>query len=261
MGTPFGQPDLGARASLLASRSSLSRRSPYGDDNDAISARSVPLSGEGGQPAAPHASRAAPGASSIVPCFTPEVRLATQRGLVRAADLVCGDRLVTRDNGLQEIRWIGEKSFRGPDLVSSPNLQPVLICAGALGDGLPERDMLVSPNHRVLVSSDHLLDLTGEREGLVAAKLLVGRPGIHRIAPTMLTYVHFMFDRHEVVLSDGAWTESFQPGDYSLRGIDAAQREELFAIFPELRQARKLESYIAARPSLRAVDATILNLR
>ena len=58
-----------------------------------------------------------------------------------------------------------------------------------------------------------------------------------------------MFDRHEVVLSNGAWTESFQPGDYSLKGIGNAQRSEIFELFPELQTAEGLEGY--RRPGAR----------
>lgn len=201
-----------------------------------------------------------PNQSAVVPCFTPHTLIATLRGQVRAADLRQGDKIVTRDNGLQEIRWIGRKSFHGKELVRNRHLQPVLIKAGALGGGLPEKDMLVSPNHRVLVASDAMRDLTGERETLAAAKLLLNKPGIHQISPMQVDYIHFMCDRHEVVLSDGSWTESFQPGDYSLRGIDAEQREELFAIFPELRDVGQRKAYTAARPSLRAVDAEEVRL-
>lgn len=70
--------------------------------------------------------------------------------------------------------------------------------------------MLLSPNHRVLVASDKAQLFFEEREVLVAAKHLVGKDGIHQVDAMGTTYLHFMFDHHEVVLSDGAWTESFR---------------------------------------------------
>ena len=65
------------------------------------------------------------------------------------------------------------------------------------------------------------------------------------------TYIHFMFDQHQVVLSNGAWSESFQPGDHSLRGVGNAQRNELFELFPELRSEEGLAAYTSARRTLR----------
>ena len=67
-----------------------------------------------------------------------------------------------------------------------------------------------------------------------------------------------MFDHHEVILGDGAWTESFHPGDYSLNGIDKAQRDEVFTLFPKLMEADGLKTYISARRSLKAFEAKIL---
>ncbi|KAA9009173.1 Hint domain-containing protein [Histidinibacterium aquaticum] len=194
----------------------------------------------------------------VIPCFTPGTAIATPRGEVLVEDLKVGDRVITRDNGIQEIRWLGHKTMSGTDFVRDAHLKPVLITAGSLGHGLPERDMLVSPNHRVLVASDRTQLYFDETEVLASAKHLVGKPGIHRLDTLSTTYIHFMFDRHEVVLSNGAWTESFQPGDWSLKGIDTDQRAEIFALFPELREARGLEGYTAARKVLKKHEARLL---
>ena len=67
-----------------------------------------------------------------------------------------------------------------------------------------------------------------------------------------------MFDRHEVVLSNGAWTESFQPGDYTLKGMGNAQRKEIFELFPELKTEAGLEDYTAARRTLKRHEAQLL---
>ncbi|WP_243730798.1 Hint domain-containing protein [Rubellimicrobium sp. CFH 75288] len=194
----------------------------------------------------------------VIPCFTPGTLIATPRGERPVEELRVGDRVITRDNGIQEIRWVGRKEMPGRSLVAAPHLRPILIRAGALGRGLPERDMLVSPNHRILVSNDRTQLYFEESEVLAAAKHLVGSPGIHAVDAMSVTYIHFMFDRHEVVLSDGAWTESFQPGDWSLKGIGNAQRSELFELFPELKTPEGIEGYTAARRSLRRHEAQLL---
>jgi len=195
---------------------------------------------------------------NVIPCFTPGTAIATPRGERLVEELQVGDRIITRDNGIQEIRWIGHKEMSGKALVNAPHLKPILIKAGALGNGLPERDMLVSPNHRVLVSNDRTQLYFEESEVLAAAKHLVGAPGIHALDVMSTTYIHFMFDRHEVVLSNGAWTESFQPGDYSLKGIGNAQRTEIFELFPELKTRDGIDGYQAARKALKKHEARLL---
>ncbi len=196
---------------------------------------------------------------NIVPCFTPGTSIATPRGEMLVEDLQEGDKIITRDNGIQEIRWIGAKRMEGRTLQANPHLQPVLIQRGALGHGLPERDMLVSPNHRMLVNSDRVALYFEQNEVLVSAKHLVNpSEGIQNINSMGTTYIHFMFDSHEVVLSNGAWSESFQPGDYSLKGIGNAQRNEIFELFPELQGKKGREAYSAARLTLKKREARML---
>jgi hypothetical protein len=64
-----------------------------------------------------------------------------------------------------------------------------------------------------------------------------------------------MFDRHELVLSDGAWTESFQPADRTFAALDEAQRAEIADLFPE---ANRFARFTAARRSLRAHEVRVL---
>jgi len=194
----------------------------------------------------------------VMPCFTPGTLIATPQGERLVEDLEVGDRVITRDNGIQQIRWIGRKELTGFQLARKPHLKPVLIQQGALGKNLPEHDLLVSPNHRVLVANDKTSLYFEEREVLAAAKHLTGLDGVDEVDTLGVTYIHMMFDTHEVVLSNGAWTESFQPGDLSLRGIGDEQRQEIFELFPELEHAEGLEAYGAARRSLKKHEAQLL---
>ncbi|HSF63176.1 MAG TPA: Hint domain-containing protein, partial [Paracoccaceae bacterium] len=174
----------------------------------------------------------------IIPCFTPGTLIATPRGEVPVESLRPGDRVITRDNGLREVVWTGARPMDRTALALNPHLQPVMIRQGSLGNGLPERDMLVSPNHRMLVANDRTALYFDEHEVLVAAKHLVGARGVMEVQSAGTTYIHFMCDRHEVVLANGAWTETFQPGDYTLKGMGNAQRAEIFELFPDLRNAQ-----------------------
>ena len=100
-----------------------------------------------------------------IPCFTPGTLIATPRGETPVEELEAGDRVITRDNGIQEIRWIGAETLDCEGAAPDPHLRPVLIRAGALGNGLPERDMLVSPNHRMLVANDRTALYFEEQRG------------------------------------------------------------------------------------------------
>lgn len=195
---------------------------------------------------------------NVIPCFTPGTMIATPQGERRVEDLQVGDRVITRDNGIQEIRWTGAKELSGAQLASHAHLQPVLIRAGALGDNLPERDILVSPQHRMLLTTDQAAMYFEEREVLVAAKHLTLLDGVDIVESSGTTYIHIMFDQHEVVLSNGTWSESFQPGDYTLDGIGAEQRAEILELFPELATQQGVDAYQSARRALKKYEADLL---
>ena len=191
-------------------------------------------------------------------CFTPGAMIETKRGLVAVETLRVGQQVLTRDNGYQKIRWIGQRKLGAAELAAHPQLQPVRIARGALGAGLPEVDMVLSPQHRMLISGSRAELLFGEAEVLAAALHMVGLPGITRARVSEVTYLHLMCDAHEIIRANGAWTESFQPGDRTLRGLDAPQREELFAVFPDLRSANRCGTWNAARRSLKAHEVRVL---
>jgi Hint domain len=194
----------------------------------------------------------------VIACFTPGTKIATLRGETGVENLVAGDKVVTRDNGIQEIRWIGQKKVDWRIMTANPHLKPVLVRRGSLGNDLPERDLMVSPNHRVLVANDRTALQFNDTEVLVAAKHLVGGLSVRSIDSMGTTYIHFMFDRHEVVLSDGIWTESFQPTDTSLKGFGNSQRAEIFEIFPDLKTAEGRVAFGSARKTLTKAEASSL---
>ncbi|WP_323768612.1 Hint domain-containing protein [Marinovum sp.] len=195
-----------------------------------------------------------------IPCFTPGSLIMTSSGEVPVETLCVGDRVLTRDNGHQVIRWVGVRQVAPERLALTPALRPIRIAAGALGAECPERDMQVSPQHRVLIGSTATQVWFGEDEVLVAATHLTCLDGVEVAGPeTPVTYIHILFDQHEVILSDGLWSESFQPGDLTLAALDRAQRDELLALFPELSGRSDLHQlYPAARATLKAHQARVL---
>jgi Ca2+-binding RTX toxin-like protein len=193
----------------------------------------------------------------IIRCFTPGTMILTDRGEVAVEALMAGDLVMTRDSGLQPLRWVGRQHVTRARLLADPDLQPVRIAAGALGIDEPERSMLVSPQHRVLVTGARAELLFGEDEVLVPAKHLVGHAEVTRALPEDgVTYIHILFDRHEIVQSDGIWTESFQPAERMLNAMEAEVRDEILKIFPEL--ATDTSAYEGARLSLKAHEARVL---
>ena len=191
---------------------------------------------------------------TIVPCFTPGTMIATDRGEVDVDTLAVGDRVLTMDHGYQEIRWIGRRDLGAADLARLPKLRPVLIAKDALGEGMPARDLRVSPQHRLLLRGAASELITGEAEVLAPAIHFLGQPGVARDAAAAgVRYIHLMFDRHEIVRSNGLWSESFQPGAATLSSLDDAVREELFTLFPGLSVPGAVP-YPAARLTLKRYE-------
>ncbi len=170
---------------------------------------------------------------AAIPCFTPFVALATEAGPCFAGALKPGQRVMTRDHGLQEVRWVGRRSFDWRALGLNPALRPVRIAAGALGDGMPAADMLVSPNHRFLAAAPGQA-LNDATERLWQARRLVGQAGIARTDCRAVDYVQVLLDRHELVLAEGCWSESFQPSGPRLAALAPEARDDLVAQLPDL---------------------------
>lgn len=171
-------------------------------------------------------------------CFCAGTMIETDRGSVAVEDLRKGDMIATRDNGFQPVRWTGSVKVSRATLRTNPKLRPIRIKAGALGQNLPSADLLVSPQHRVLVRSKVAVRMFDTMEVLIAAKQLLQLDGVD-IADDLpeVEYFHFLLDGHEVVTSNGAPTESLFTGSQALKAVGAAAREEIFTLFPELRDA------------------------
>lgn len=173
--------------------------------------------------------------SLVAICFTTGTSIETVNGPVAVENLKVGDQVLTADNGAQEIRWIGCRRLNGFALSKAPKLLPVRIKAGALGDGKPETDLVVSPQHRILVKSVIAQRMFDCDEVLVPAKQLLLVDGIDIEAESSsVEYFHILFDDHQVIFSNGTPTESMYTGPEAIKTIAPAAREELFELFPEL---------------------------
>jgi len=174
-------------------------------------------------------------------CFTPGTLITTPTGAIPVQNLKIGDLVLTADNGVQAIRWIGRRNLSGARLHACPNLRPVKISAGSLGRDLPDRDMWVSPQHRMLVNDATTSRFFGKDEMLSPAKGMCNGDSIFiDQSLNAVEYIHILFDDHQIIFANGAMTESFHPGQRSVDGLTVATRNELFGIFPELKQNPKM---------------------
>ncbi|TCL09144.1 Hint domain-containing protein [Shimia isoporae] len=169
------------------------------------------------------------------PCFTPGTRIRMKRGEKPVEEIQVGDEVMTLDRGPQTVRWVGHVSVSEDVLRTRPEYRPILIRKGALGVMMPERDMMVSPQHRILLGGWRAELICGEPQVLAAAAHLVDGEGV-RVAEGLraVTYIHLQLDQHEILLSDGVPSESLNPGEVAMSSLPDESKAELRALFPEL---------------------------
>ena len=172
---------------------------------------------------------------TTVTCFVRGTLIETEHGPLPVERLQSGSKVLTTDGEFKTLRISMSRKLGAQELCDNPNLAPVRIMAGSLGNGMPKSDLLVSRQHRMLVSSKVCERMFGQPDALVAAIRLTELPGIF-VEPVYgdVEYFHLIFDRHEVIFAEGAPTESFLPGPEALRSMSQDARQEILTILPEL---------------------------
>lgn len=186
---------------------------------------------------------------NVVPCFVAGTRIATPTGPRPVEALRAGDLVLTLDHGAQPVRWAG--SVVAPGIGDTA---PILIPDGVFG---PHDAIWLSPQHRVCLSGWAVEMLTGAGHVLARARHLVvaGIADCRETGP--ISYVHVMFDRHEIIAANGLWCESYRPGPASLAGHSQAVRAELFALFPTLARDPVGGHAALARPEARLHEVIV----
>ena len=162
-----------------------------------------------------------------VVCFATGTLILTPEGEVPIETLGPGDLVITADNGPQPLVWVGQRHLGHKVLQRQPRFKPIHLSPRLTGAHSP---LIVSPQHSMLAHLD------GE-ETLVRAKHLAGlRGGRARVAHGCrgVTYIHLMFEAHQIIFANGAPSESFYPGPVALSAVNTRARQELFALFPQL---------------------------
>lgn len=204
-----------------------------------------------------HSGAGARTAGGVI-CFTPDTRLSTPGGGRRIQDLRPGDLIMTRDNGPQQILWTGHRRMSGARLYAMPHLRPVRFRAGALGVGRPDQDLLVSPQHRMLIKGAAALALFNTPEVLVAAEDLINDGSVvvdHALRE--VTYIHILLEHHNIVWANGLETESFHPSNTALDTVDPMQRQTLLGLLPGIEQNPHVYGDYARR-NISSTEAAIL---
>jgi hypothetical protein len=144
--------------------------------------------------------------------------------------------VLSADGRVLTLRAVLSTRVSSQGIADNPKLRPVLIRKGALGKGLPERDLKVSRQHRMLLASRTVQRMFGAAEVLLPAIRLTGMPGVRICnAARAVTYYHLVFDRHEVILAEGAPSESLYLGKQAMAALPEDTLAELHALFPGLK--------------------------
>ena len=181
-------------------------------------------------------------------CFTPGTMIRMAKGQQRIETLKVGDLVKTLDDGLQPIRLVVRGTFRAIE-----NFAPIRFEAGAIGNTKP---LLVSPQHRMLITGWRAELLFGQSEVLVAAKHLVNGKTITEQLGGTVDYIHLLFDDHQIVFGGGVPSESYYP-QHAVSTQDRDTMDEVLALFPELAEHIK-NGCDTARLVLRRREAALL---
>jgi hypothetical protein len=182
---------------------------------------------------------------AAVVCFATGTLIETEGGPRPVESLAPSDRVLTRNAGFQPLRWRSETH-----VIAREVLAPIVISAGVFGN---TRDLIVSPQHAVLIRDWRAELLYGTAEVLVRAVDLLSYDGVYRKPGGLVGYHHLLFDRHHLVKAEGLWSESLYPGEIALTTLSEGARTELATLVPDMQSFG-----IMAAPCLRGFEARCL---
>ena len=167
-------------------------------------------------------------------CFTPGTLIETANGARMVETLEPGDLVQTADRGLVPIYLVRHRTLDAEHLADNPNHCPVLFRAGSLGLDLPARDLIVSPQHRMVLRSPVVQRMFGEPEIMVPACQLVGRPGITRLSSAQsVQYVHLLLDHHAVVFAENTPAETLFLGERASESFSQREYDQIALHLPK----------------------------
>jgi len=195
---------------------------------------------------------------NITICFARGTTIETPHGEQLIQDLQPGDEVTTRDGAIETIAWIGSRKLSGFDLARNPHLAPVRIRRNAMGPNRPTCDLVVSPQHRILIDDWRSELLFGEDEVLVPARTLINdRDVMVDQMQCGVEYFHILLENHQLVCANGQWSESLMPDQNTLKTLTPQQIEEIHALRPDFFEG-DVPCYVATFPAVAARPARVL---
>ena len=158
-------------------------------------------------------------------CYCPGTLIQTERGQKRVEDLKIGDEVMTMSGALRPIKWIGRRRYGGRFVMGRKDILPICIKAGALDDNVPRRDLWISPHHAMYFKDKRLEGVLIEAKDLVNGASIVLVERVDKVE-----YFHIELDTHDVIIAEGALSESYIDDDS--RGI-FHNADEYRALYPE----------------------------
>jgi hypothetical protein len=190
-------------------------------------------------------------------CFAKGAEIATPSGRRLVEDLRPGDCVLTEDGRSVSIAWIGASIYGRQQATRDDRLRPVHLRANAFGPGLPDRELVVSPQHRIVLEGSACELLFGTNRAFVVARHLPEPFASMPEPETDVTYFHIFLERHEILVANGMPAESLQPARRMIEALSADARSELTAVIDVL-GAEAMLTRPDALPTLNHREARVL---
>ena len=195
---------------------------------------------------------------SILTCLCEGTEVLTPNGGRAVETIRVGDFLLNDRGAAKQVIWVGSTTVSAGELEFLEELRPIRFPAGALGSAGPKADLYISPQHRVVVEGAAPSLFVGEERVLVAAKHLAAVGLAEETAPTQdVRYFHVLLEEHELLVTNGLVTESFQPARRTLEVMSDENQERLLAAIEAL-GAEAMLTRPDALPALSSREARVV---
>jgi hypothetical protein len=160
----------------------------------------------------------------------------TPCGARHVANLRPGDLIVTRDRGLRPVRLVWTRTVTEAETAADPALAPVCLRARAIGPMMPQRDLVLAGDHRLLIPGYRLAGGPGTAPALIPAREIAGTSDAAFVDRGRgdMTFYNLVFDTHEVFAANGLPVESFHITEASVEAVPATERARILQVFPSV---------------------------
>lgn len=155
------------------------------------------------------------------------------------------------------VRWVGSRYISKLQLARSPKLRPVVIAKDSFGKGMPNRDLFLSPLHRVMTGNWQTQILFGEPD-ILAHAFHLPQAAVAKDLDASVRYFHILCDRHEVIFTNGLPTETLYPGEFAMTAFEPETLEKISEYLATTHSGIEVRNWETALPCLRHREASLL---